>query len=45
MKVAQAYDVNRYNECAVPRWLGVDIEPHEQNTSHLNSILALFHYN
>lgn len=46
MRVAEAKDVDRYEECSAPKWLGVPIEPPNfQNSANLNSILALFHFN
>lgn len=27
MRVAEAKDVDRYEECSAPKWLGVPIEP------------------
>lgn len=46
MKVQEAFDVNRYSDCAVPQWLKVQIEPPNfQSTANLNSVLALMHFN
>jgi hypothetical protein len=46
MQVAEAHDVHRYDECAAPKWMNVPIEPPNfVGSPHLNSILALFHYN
>ena len=46
MQVEEAFDVHRYDKISVPRWMGVTLEPPSfQSTSHLNSVLALFHDN
>lgn len=46
MQVEEAPDVNRYDQRSAPKWMDVAIEPPDfVSTQHLNSILALFHYN
>lgn len=46
MQVAEAEDVSRYEQCSAPKWMNVAIEPPDfPSTNHLNSILALFHFN
>ena len=46
MQVAEHPDSNRYQNTSCPNWLKVPIEPAPfQPTSHLNSVLALFHFN